>query len=524
MKRAKNQKVSPGISRRPFITLSGCGLSAGLLVLTFPKYDLWPLAWVALVPFLLVLDVMKTNRAFRWGFVWGALFFFGTLNWFIHMSSTAGIPYPLAVLAVVLLVSYLSLYFGAFAAFYYRARHQSLAWQMAVLPSGWVALEFLRDRLFSGFGWASLGYSQYTNPAVIQIADLTGVFGVSFLVVMGNVLFKAAATALVKKERLGPLVRPAACFFALLLAVYGYGFFRMGPLPAGRGRLKVAVVQGNVEQVMKWTPDAWPEIMDRYLELTRYASDLGPDLIIWPETSFPGYIWDAPERYDKLKRFVAEQGVPLLLGAVVKEGEDYFNSAILLSENGEEAGRYDKMHLVPFGEYLPLRRQIPILADLVPIEDFTAGRTPTLFSSFRTQSGGQGPFAVSICFEDAVPRVMRRLVKAGARFLVNITNDAWFLDTKEPYFHLQGAVFRAVENRRSLVRAANTGISGFISPDGRVTGRVQDDRGDPTYIAGVAAAVVDLNDEMTLYTKFGDIFAYLCFGCLLLGARFFKDS
>ncbi len=499
--------------RSVFLPVILAALSAVLLILAFPKYDLWGLAWIGLVPLFFALDALTTDRSFRLGFFWGGVFFSGTLNWFIHMSRTSGIPVFLSLLALVALVSYLSLFFAVFFVVYSRTRQWPLGLRLVFLPGVWAALEFLRDWLFSGFGWCALGYSQYTNLPAIQIADVTGVFGVSFVIVLVNLLLKETLDAAAGKRPWSGLVRPAAAGFLVVGTVFVYGWARLAAphSPAPGDSVNIAVVQGNVDQEVKWDPWAWPEIMEKYLALTEQAARKHPDLIIWPETAFPGYVWDAPQRYDRLRRYVKDLGIPLLFGMVTKEGDEYFNSAVLLSREGRETLRYAKSHLVPFGEYLPLRKQLPFLGMIVPIEDFTAGKGPVLFPV----RSGAGRFAVSICFEDTVPRVVRRSVRAGAGFLVNITNDAWFLDTKEPYLHLQGAVFRAVENRRYLVRAANTGVSCFLDPFGRVTARVQDRRGDATYVDGIAAARVAFRDDLSFYTKYGDVFTYLCFGCIL---------
>jgi apolipoprotein N-acyltransferase len=187
---------------------------------------------------------------------------------------------------------------------------------------------------------------------------------------------------------------------------------------------------------------------------------------------------------------------------------------------GRPDQQYDKIHLVPFGEYVPLRGLFPFLSDLVPIGDFTPGKEYTLFSiDFKEGTGSlkQGLFGVLICFEDTLSYISRRFTQEGAQFLVNITNDAWFLDTPAPFMHLQASVFRAIENRRSLIRSANTGVSSFVDPSGRIYRYLQDTHGKKTFVEGYAREEVLLSQEKTFYTKFGDVFAYLCFGCILWG-------
>ena len=474
---------------------------------------------------MFVLDGKKPASAFRWATVCGLLFFTGTLYWFFHITRWFSV---VGAVGIVLLLLYLSLYFGLFGLAYSLFSRQRPFHKLFLLPSVWVALEFIRAHLFTGFDWASLGHTQYTNLPIIQIADMTGVFGISFIVMMLNVLIKELLTAsFVNKtfqaQKTVPLLMwtPAVSVGFVLT----YGMFRLTPSTDqdhSGSNYSVAVIQANIPQEVKWEKEAWNGIMEKYVSLTRQALLHDPDLIIWPETSYPGYLWEDKELFVQLQAFVRSIKTPLLFGSVLKEERNYYNSAILLSINGDIAQIYRKTHLVPFGEYLPLRNALPFLSNLVAIGDFTAGDQWTTFSPLSAQLGDQNdhPFSVLICFEDTVARLSRQFVKQGARLLVNITNDAWFGYSKAPFMHLQSAVFRTIENRRSLVRAANTGVSCFIDQWGQTTNCVKKDIGtekQKTYISGYAIANVDFNEKMTFYTKFGDVFTILCFGCILLG-------
>ncbi|MFA5089101.1 MAG: apolipoprotein N-acyltransferase, partial [Candidatus Omnitrophota bacterium] len=311
-----------------------------------------------------------------------------------------------------------------------------------------------------------------------------------------------------------PVVIVLACLIAVVL---GYGAFQLSQVRESP-QVSVVAVQGNVPQEVKWDRMAWPLIMERYLSLTEQAAAEGPDIIIWPETAFPGFLWESADLWGQLDAFVVEMKTPLLVGVVTREAGAYFNSALLIPARGGIAGQYHKLHLVPFGEYVPLRGKFPFLTDIIPIDDFTPGREHTLFGVGERENGigEKGFFSVLICFEDGVAEISREFVRRGANFLVNITNDAWFGDTKAPFMHLQSSVFRAVENRRSLIRAANTGVSCSIDPRGRIVGFVENARGKKTFVPGyVLDGGVQLSREKTLYTKFGDFFTYLCFGCIL---------
>jgi len=390
--------------------------------------------------------------------------------------------------------------------------------KLFLLPSIWVGLEYTRGHALSGFDWVSLGHSQYKNLVMIQIADITGMLGVSFIVVMVNYVIKEMISLKLRHEiRLSKneMKKLVVIVLMTLICVFGYGAYQLTLPPYVQSSLKVAVIQGNIEQDLKWDETAWPMIMQKHLELTKQAALEKPDLIIWPETSFPGHLWEDVERFDQLKKFVHRLEIPLLFGAVVKDRNTYHNSAILLSAEGFILQKYDKLHLVPFGEYLPLRKQLPFLSSIVPIADFTAGNR---FTRFPLKNEGPETFSVLICFEDTVSRLSREFVQRGAQFLVNITNDAWFKDTKEPFLHLQSSVFRTIENRRSLIRSANTGVSCYIDAKGRIIDLVKGPREKTTYVTGYSLANVGLFSGQTFYSKFGDVFTYMCIGCILFCA------
>ncbi len=487
--------------------------SAGLLILSFPNFNLSFLIWVALVPFFFLLDGKSPKSAFFWGWLTGYLFFLGTHYWLIHVT-----------LPGMLLVNlYLGIYFGVFGLGYSylvgNGRDRSL---LFVLPCLWIVLELARDRLFTGFGWACLGHSQYQILPLIQIADMTGVFGVSFVVVMVNVVLKKCLelprSFSSKKEGTNWVI---AVFLTIVVlgSVLTYGYWKLPQyISKPQMNLHVAIVQPNIPQSRKWEPDSWETTQKKILDLTQKVLEQKPNLIIWPETSFPGYTWQSPDRYQEIKNFVARSKVPLLFGTVTVRDGGYYNSAILLSDKGQEIGRYDKMHLVPFGEFLPLRPLTNFIENFVPIGDFGRGEKFTVFpTSFATESSavartshsGARSFSTLICFEDTVAPVVRRLVKNGPEFLVNITNDGWFKDTNAPFLHLQASVFQAVANRRAIIRAANTGVSGDISPCG-VEHILKDNFGKAVAVDGFMMSIVQSNKEISFYTRFGDVFAYFC--------------
>lgn len=482
-----------------------CFFSILLSVVSFPKIDLSPLIWFALVPWLLAIDGKSPRQAFAWSYLVGFGFFLGTLYWIKFVT------WP----GTMALVAYLSLYFGFFGYYYALFSNQSVGRKIFFYSSVWVVLEFIRGHLMSGFGWAGLGHCQYQNLALIQIVDITGVYGISFLIVAVNVLIKENLSYVFSKEpavRKQELINANGGVLVVLLAVYGYGLWQLNqPLPANQ--MRVGVVQGNIPQNEKWLEENRQATIEKYLKLSQAAVSDHPQIIIWPETAFPGLIQEMPQLMEDIRDFSRREKIPILIGVVSQVRDDFYNSALLIMPDGDMSQRYDKLRLVPFGEFLPLRKQFPFLAQFIPIEDFSFGKTAKVF--WLPSKGGNLFFSVPICFEDTISEVIRSFVQRGAHLIINITNDAWFQDTKEPYMHLQNAVFRSIETRRSLVRCANTGISCLIDPYGRILRYVQNAQGKKTYIDGAAVFNAPLETASTFYTKSGDIFTSLCFVCIL---------
>ncbi|MBL8013439.1 MAG: apolipoprotein N-acyltransferase [Candidatus Omnitrophica bacterium] len=482
-----------------------CLISIVLTAVSFPKINLSPLIWFALVPWLLAMDGKSARQAFVWSYLVGFGFFGVTLYWikFVTLGGT------------IALVAYLSLYFGFFGYFYAQFSNQNIGRKIIFYSSTWVVLEFIRGHLLSGFGWAALGHCQYENLALIQIVDTTGVYGISFLIVAVNVLIKENLCWVFSKENVvskETLISANAAVLVVLLALYGYGLWQLRqPQPAKH--VRIGVVQGNIPQNEKWLEENRQATIEKYLKLSKAALSENPEIIVWPETAFPGLIQEMPQLMEDVREFSRRENIPLLLGVVSQQKDDYYNSALLIMPDGDMNQRYDKLRLVPFGEFLPLRKQFPFLADFIPIEDFSFGKVPKVF--WLSPQGENLFFSVPICFEDTISEVVRSFVQRGAQLVINITNDAWFQDTKEPFMHLQNAVFRSIETRRAMVRCANTGISCLIDPYGRIMRYVQNAHGKKTYVDGAAVFSVPIENASTFYTKSGDVFTSLCFVCIL---------
>ena len=298
---------------------------------------------------------------------------------------------------------------------------------------------------------------------------------------------------------------PALCLIIVLI----YGYYKLLPTHNSglATSLKLSVIQGNIPQDLKWDPAAKAYILDKYTRLTEEASQQKPDLIIWPEASDPDTIGQDESGLEKILNLINKTKIPLLIGAVTRDNFDYFNSALLINKQAQVSARYDKLHLVPFGEYIPLKKTFPFLQVIVPIGDITPGRKYTIFqlSAFSFQPSVK--FATLICFEDLFPDLSRQFVKRGADFLTVITNDAWYKKTSAAQQHLQASVFRAVENRVYLARAANTGVSAFLAPTGRIISSIKDIAGKEIFVDGQETREIVISKQKeSFYTRYGDVF------------------
>ena len=500
--------VAPVPARRGAVRL-GLAVSSGLvLALAFPPLDLEFLGWIGLVPLLLACRGLAPRAAFGVGWLGGAVFYLAIVYWVAHtIGAYSAVPFVLAVAILLLMVSVLACYTGAFTA--------GLAWlgrgglpAVWLAPPLWVAVEWVRSWFIIGFPWASLGYSQYRYHDLVQVAEVTGVYGISAVLV----LFNAVAFAVLGER--GPRLRrlvPALVLLTLVVTVLPLvGRRRVAALAArAAGHVRVALVQGNVEQDQKWDPAYQDETVARYQQLTRATILAHPDLIVWPETATPFFFQDPGPLRQAMLDLAAESRANLLFGSPAylqnRAGAlQELNRVYLVSPEGREVATYDKIQLVPFGEYVPFQSVLFFVQRLVvAIGDVVPGFDPTVFQI------PAGRFGVLICYEDIFPALTRRFVARGADFLVNVTNDAWFGRTSAPYQHLAQATLRAVENRVPLVRVANTGISAVVEPDGRIRWQ------------GPLDETVEHVDEVawpgvrTFYTRFGDVFAW---GCVLVTA------
>lgn len=490
-------------------------LSGALLTLAFPKFGHPALAWVALVPWLagLASTARRPERprcTLVLGLSMGGAYFAGTLYWIPDVMVTFGGLHPLVAIPVGgLLVAYLALFPLLATWLVGRAMDRFGLSGLWWAPVAWVASEWLRGWVLTGFPWVVLGASQMAWPPLIQMASLFGVLGVSGHIVLFNV-----ALARVVLRSPGAW-KPFAAILALTISIGLWGQWRVASVDGWprTDTLKVAFVQGNVPQDQKWDSGSRTEIFDRYLNLSRTAAARGARLILWPESATPFFF---EEHFDgeALRGLARDTGTWLLFGSdQIERGPvpRYYNAAFLVGPDGRTAGVYRKQHLVPFGEYVPLRRLLFFVAPLVEaVADFSPGTEPAAL-----EVDGH-IVSAAICYEVIFSDLARRSVLEGAELLTTVTNDAWYGTTSAPWQHFDLAGVRAVEFGRYLVRAANTGVSGIFDPAGRVVASTA------LFETAVGVRDVPLLAERTVYSKIGDSFAWACAAlCLVLvgGAR-----
>jgi len=493
-------------------------LTGAALALAFPHPDLHVLVWVALVPLFLGLKGASPWQCWWTGLLAGFVWRVGSLYWVANVVSIhGGLPTPVGVVVAGLLALWMALNTGLVCLLVPAAFRWGSGGAVA-LAAAWVSLEYVQTLLPFGFPWSLLGYAAGRSPAMMQAADLAGVWGLSFLAVFVN---GAIAVRLAMGRRGLPAATVAA---GLLVATLLYGGFRLAQAPplgessAGSPSadwIDVAGVQGNVEQSRVWAPTELFSILQEHVDLTLAAAADGADLVMWSESSVPipaGLEGDLSTKR-MLSQLASSAGITMVVGSPHVEYDaagDLFatNAALVIASDGRWTGRYDKVHLVPWGEYVPLRWAFGFVAPLVEgIAGFRHGETGQ--ELFGDPGNGIPPFGTAICYEVVFPDHLRRQVADGATFLTTITNDAWFGETSAPYQHFAMAQLRAVENRRYLVRAANTGISGAVDPWGRIL--VMSELNEVTRIAARIAP----RSDRSPYVVWGDLFARLC---VVLGA------
>jgi apolipoprotein N-acyltransferase len=486
-------------------------LSGALLAFSFPKFGHPAFAWIALAPLLVAVSNRRVTgiRAFTLGWVTGAVYFWGTLYWLVQtMTTYGGLSTPVAALCALLLVAYLSLFPALFGWTHARLARTFGAGAVLFAPAVWVASEMGRTYLLDGFPWELLGYSQSTVLPIVQTASLVGVYGLSAVIAL--VSASAAYAALTPDGRRW---RPLAIAGALVLAcgLWGAARIRAQTIVKGGTPIKVAVLQGNIAQDEKWqdNPATRDAIVNRYLEMTREAIGRGAKFVLWPESATPLPYEQDPTHGEAIRRLAREGKITLLIGSDQVEPVSpptpgkptqlrYYNAAYLIQPSGATAAVYRKIHLVPFGEFVPFKRILFFVGPLVDaVSDFTPGTEPLTLPVEGHR------VSTAICYEVIYGSLIRTFVQRGSELLTTITNDAWYGRSSAAYQHWQQASLRAVEEGRYLARAANTGISGFVDPYGRILEQSN------MFESAVLADDIRFLTDRTVYNRIGDLVGWL---------------
>lgn len=491
----------------------GATLSGVFLTASFPPFHTDWLAWISLVPLLKTIENRAPAEAFRLGYLAGIVHFITLIYWIVFvLQRYGGLPLPAGILALCGVCFYLALYVGAFCAL--STRFIKLPFFSLFIAAAWVALEYARANLIIGFPWCLAGYTQYRNLSIIQISDLGGVYWVSFLVVLINAVLFQFFSSSSNRSRFRIFLNLAFASLALTF-VFAYGSFKMKEQTASPDPMKVAVIQANIDQAVKWDEAYRMNTIDIYMTLAEKAAEYSPDLMVWPETATPFYFQDNMEFADMLAGFLNETKMSLIFGSpAYKKGEkgvEFFNRAYLLSSE-QRTYFYDKVHLVPFGEYVPFKSILFFINKLVPAAgDFTSGTDISPLGNVPPAPGAM------ICFEVIFPSHARKQALAGADVFVNLTNDAWFGRSSAPHQHLAMSVFRSIEQRKPMIRAANTGISACIDRFGIIRKHTN------LFTRELMLCTVDTaGSPLTFYARYGDLPALIFIASILFFGLFFS--
>lgn len=497
-------------------------ISGVLLGLCYPPADLGDLVWIALAPLAWAVWFSPRSPRRDWlrlaglGYLCGLFFFSIGAFWLTTLT------WP----GYILLVLYFSFYFAGWAVFagmlvaketdasapspWLASLHNLRV--CALGAAGWTAMEWLRGVIFPSFGWNGLGIAQHANIPLIQIADITGVGGISFLVAMANLMLAVTIKRLWLE--IGRGARRPHYDFALTIALvalaWTYGIRQVFQPEPQTKDLSFAAIQAAIPQEVRNDPAFEMEVLETYEKQTLAAIAMEPDLILWPESSTPNPLLGHQFTWDLVRGLAEQHDGDFLLGTVHWGKEGDFNSIALLTKRGTEAQLHHKMHLVPFGEYVPLREEFPLLArivgELVP-DDFDPGKNFTVLE-LESQPAKLGPL---VCFEDTLGDLARRFAELGAQAFVVVTNDGWFLESAGSLQHLRNALFRCVETGLPMIRAANTGVTCAIDRNGVVREVLRDTNGS-TFDPGILFSKISIqeNPPPTFYTRYGKVFSIAC--------------
>jgi apolipoprotein N-acyltransferase len=469
-------------------------LSGVLVGCSYPPSPFGFLAWFALVPLMIVFTASRPKQVFKHAYLASITANLISLYW-IGLNSGAGYFPVLASLAGAVL--YLAVFWGILSVIWTWI-HRRIGMGFFLFPFLWVTMEWIRSFGPLGFPWINLALTQSSYLPFLQIAEVTGTYGIAFWIVLLNTGFYYLVTLRYNRK-------PIVLSIISLIAVMGIiGWLRQSSVERStRPEFNVAIIQPNINPNEKWDRTNRTYVFETMHAMLDSALDLQPDLVLWPESALPTMLRLSSSARIPIQDKLSKYNIPLLSGTVDRiknenDEFDYYNGTILIEPSGWKEIYY-KLHLVPFAEYIPLSEYFPILKKLnLGQANFVQGKENTVFHV------NSAAFSNVICYESSVPRVVRGFFKVGAEFLTIQSNDGWLGRSSGPYQHFENAKLRAIENRIGIARAANTGISGTILPSGKVVKKLGINK------KGILMAQLPLQVEQTFYTRFGDIFAMIC--------------
>ena len=545
------------VSRRLGIIRFFILIFSGLIYASvFPPLNYSFLAWVAIIPFYVIISKSTSRQAWLYGAVWGYSYSLAAFFWLREIE--VFIPFIMAFI----LAMYLA-FWAMLIPVFRKSILDSMKFKMRkgekytdkppfkfinetlfiiVAACWWCVLEWIRGWIFTGFPWNFTGVSQWRNIPLIQVCEYTGVYGVSFIIIYFNIAFVLAWHGIRDSIRRGKYHRPISLIFGVIILMVSILTgassvmkYRNSTRPGSKKddnkiKLQATVIQGDIPQCRIPKPGDPEFALNEYLKLSKLAIMTKPDVVIWSETAVPvpyfsGHPFGTFFRFE-LSKLQKESGIPLLFGTI-DFGTDFknyrtqddipgYNAIFLLDGKNQVVDRYYKQHLVPFGEYTPLGRYYPWIKKQFGMgRDLTAGKRYTLFELKQGVKAG-----AQICFEDVFPYISREFVKRGANLLIVLSNDAWYPNSSEPEQHMANSIFRAVENRRPMIRAGNNNCSCLILPNGVIADAVSLRKSkDGEYVLAPELSsrgfadfevIINKNPQMTFYTKYGDVFILFC--------------
>ncbi|ACC97620.1 Apolipoprotein N-acyltransferase [Elusimicrobium minutum Pei191] len=488
---------------RFFLFIIAAAATAYLIYLSYPKNNFSAFAWVSFFPFLFMLRKTKgLFKSFSFGWVTGFFTYIGIFIWIYATCRAGGLSKDLSTMAVCALAAVTALQFAVFGGLMFYARNLKFLYPL-VAAAGWVTFELLHQVVaygFLGFPWFMPGYSQWSTPAMIQLASFGGVYIISFVIVF----ISGCVAVLFDSENWGERFLSVFIGAAVLFAVFAFGAYRISSFnPEIKKTLRVSVLQPNIDQYKKWNAEFVSEIESVLRHQLEEVKAFNPDIIVWPETALPGSAQE--EKYVTWLSSISKSYESYqLIGSTYYNDRANYVSAFLFNDKGEIEGVYNKEKLVPFGEYIPFENRLKNIMDVEVLGEL-GSFTPGAPNQPLYEVAGV-KIASNICYESIFPDLWTKAADGGAEIFFNVTNDGWYLDTSAPYQHFAVNVFRAVETGRPVVRSANTGISGWINPLGQV---MESSELNTRTVMNFEMPVYKSKD-VTFYIKWGNLFAYLC--------------